>query len=57
MKKILLSVVALLPLAAHAGIITMQLTEQIAPPKVDCGVIPMQYMTLYTKRIANTVPA
>lgn len=33
MKKILLSVVALLPLAAHAGIITMQLTEQIAPPR------------------------
>ncbi|MDX6910735.1 hypothetical protein SJZ84_07845 [Hafnia paralvei] len=29
MKKILLSVMALLPLAAHAGSITMQLTEQI----------------------------
>lgn len=28
MKKVLLCVVALLPLAAHAGKITMQLTEQ-----------------------------
>lgn len=28
MKKILLCVVSLLPLAAHAGKITMQLTEQ-----------------------------